>query len=193
LARLIDDLLSVSRIESGKLTVELGPVDLQEVIAEVVGTFEGQTGHRFVTDLDPELASVLADRDKVVQVVTNLVSNAVKYSPEQATIEIVARSVGDHAELSVIDHGIGMTDEERSHLFEKFTRADRPEVRKAGGSGLGLYITKSLVELQRGQLWVRSSPDAGSTFSVSLPLASPTANNAADRDQRRTLEEALDR
>lgn len=152
LGRLIDDLLSVSRIESGKLTVELAPVELGAVIADVVASFEAQTGRRFVLDVDPGLSPVQADADKIVQVVTNLVSNAVKYSPETSAVEIGASLVGDHAELSVTDQGIGMTDQDRSRLFEKFARADRPEVRKAGGTGLGLYITKSLVELQHGQM-----------------------------------------
>ena len=87
-----------------------------------------------------------------------------------------------------------MTEEEQSHLFEKFARADRPEVRLAGGTGLGLYITKSLVELQHGQIWARSSRDGGSTFSVSLPLAPVPGGTAAGNDrQRKALEDALDR
>jgi PAS domain S-box-containing protein len=195
LGRLIDDLLSVSRIESGKLTVEVAPVDLAAVISEVVASFEAQTGRRFVVELDSGLAQALGDRDKIVQVITNLVSNAVKYSPAPSSVEIVARSGDNYAEVSVIDHGIGMTEEEQSHVFEKFTRADRPEVRKAGGTGLGLYISKSLVEIQRGQLWVRSTPEGGSTFSLSLPLAGASALPASNGDdkQRRTLEDALDR
>jgi PAS domain S-box-containing protein len=194
LGRLIDDLLSVSRIESGKLTVELGPVDLAAVIGEVVASFEAQTGRRFVVELDPGLAPALGDRDKIVQVITNLASNAVKYSPESSSVEIVARSADNHAEISVVDHGIGMTEEERSHLFEKFTRGDRPEVRKAGGTGLGLYISKSLVELQHGQLWVHGAPGGGTVFSLSLPLAGAFDNPPVSSDQqRRTLEDALDR
>lgn len=195
LGRLIDDLLSVSRIESGKLSVDFGPVDLGAVITDVVATFEAQTGRHFVTEVDPRLTPVLADLDKVVQVVTNLVSNAVKYSPVPGAIEVVASHAGDHAEISVTDHGIGMSEDERAHLFEKFTRADRPEVRKAGGTGLGLYITKSLVEMQHGQLWVRSALGAGSTFSVSLPLAQgPDGAGGGEHDQkRRALEEAIDR
>jgi PAS domain S-box-containing protein len=201
LGRLIDDLLSVSRIESGKLTADLAPVALSVVIADVVASFEAQSGRQFLTEVDPELGPVLADQDKVLQVVTNLVSNAVKYSSVPSAIEIGACVVGDHAEISVTDHGIGMSEEEQSHLFERFARADRPEVRLAGGTGLGLYITKSLVELQNGQLWARSSRDRGSTFSVSLPLARAPGDAADEmyqqRDdmyqQRKVLEKALDR
>jgi signal transduction histidine kinase len=84
---------------------------------------------------------------------------------------VVAERKHDHAQISVIDQGIGMTDAECSQVFEKFSRADRPEVRKVSGTGLGLYITKNLVEMQHGQVWVKSEPGKGSTFAFSLPLA----------------------
>jgi signal transduction histidine kinase len=114
-------------------------------------------------------------------------------------VRIVASSAGNHAELSVIDRGIGMTEAECSKVFEKFSRSDRPEVRKVGGTGLGLYISKSLVELQHGQLWVRSKPDEGSVFSLSLPFAEqPLArqqndNGQRENGQRRSLANAVNR
>jgi signal transduction histidine kinase len=82
----------------------------------------------------------------------------------------VAERKRDHAEITVIDQGIGMTEVECAQVFGKFTRADRPEVRKVSGTGLGLYITKSLVEMQHGQVWVQSEPGKGSVFALSLPL-----------------------
>lgn len=169
LGRLIDDLLSVSRIDSGKLSADLGPVDLPAVIGEVVTGF-ATGGERVEVDVEPGLPHVLADHDKMVQVVTNLLSNALKYSQDDSTVRISAKSGDNHVELSVADEGIGMSEEESREVFEKFSRVDRAEVRKVSGTGLGLYITKSLVELQHGQLWVRSQPGAGSTFSLSLPL-----------------------
>jgi PAS domain S-box-containing protein len=171
LGRLIDELLSVSRIESGKLTVDLAPLSLREVTDDVLAAFSRDGDRRLTVQVDPALGHVLADRDKTTQIVTNLVSNAVKYSPAGSEVQIEARQVGDHAEVAVTDHGIGMTDEECAQIFEKFVRADHPLVRKVGGTGLGLYITRSLVELQQGQLWVKSSPGSGSTFTFSLPLA----------------------
>jgi signal transduction histidine kinase len=180
LGRLIDDLLSVSRIDSGKLRVDLGAVDVRGVVEEVVKVAGSQAegGHaqgalfadRLVVEVAPGLPAVMADRDKLVQVVMNLVSNALKYSPSGATVRIVAERKRDHAEISVIDKGIGMTEAECAQVFEKFTRADRPEVRKVSGTGLGLYITKSLVEMQHGQVWVHSEPGKGSVFALSLPL-----------------------
>jgi PAS domain S-box-containing protein len=194
LGRLIDDLLSVSRIDSGKLTVEFAPVDVLGVVSEVVATFEAQTDRRFVTNLAPGLPRVMADRDKMVQVLTNLVSNAVKYSFSPAPIEIVVTAAGNHAEVAVVDRGIGISEAERSQIFEKFTRADRPEVRNVGGTGLGLYITQSLIQLQNGQLWVRSEPGEGSTFAFSLPFAQGTRAIDMERHTEEViLEEALDR
>lgn len=171
LGRLIDELLSVSRIESGKLTLDLAPVGLDELIAEVLANFTREGEHRVAAHIDEGLGAVLADRDKAIQIVMNLVSNALKYSPADSAVQIAARQVGDHAEVSVVDRGIGMTEEECARIFEKFVRADHPVVRKVGGTGLGLYITRSLVELQQGQLWVTSSPGQGSTFTFSLPFA----------------------
>jgi PAS domain S-box-containing protein len=194
LGRLIDDLLSVSRIESGKLTLDLAAVNLTEVIGEVLRPFESQSTRRFNTAIDPALPSALADRDKTIQALTNLVSNAVKYSSEDSNITVAARENGDHVEISVVDEGIGMSLEESMQAFEKFTRVDNAHVRKAGGTGLGLYITKNLVELQRGQLWVTSNPGSGSTFTFSLPLATrPDDADSIDGEERNHVAEALDR
>jgi signal transduction histidine kinase len=107
----------------------------------------------------------------VLQIITNLVSNAVKYSPDGSVVVIGATQNGSNMQISVTDKGIGLTDSEASSLFEKFYRVDRPEVEQVGGTGLGLFITKSLVEIQGGQIWVRSTPGGGSTFAFSLPIA----------------------
>ncbi len=174
LGRLIDDLLSVSRIESGRLSVDARPLDISDLVNEVVTSFDVESNHSFATEVPGDLATVEADRDKTLQVLTNLVSNAVKYSPPGSEIRISVRENGNHLEVEVADQGIGMTAEEAGGVFEKFSRSERPEVRNVGGTGLGLYITKSLVELQGGQLWVRSERGYGSTFTFTLPRE-PTA------------------
>ena len=181
LTRLIEDLLSVSRI----------------VIDAVVASFDEREDRPLVLDVDPHLPEVMADRDKLVQVLTNLVSNALKYSEPQSEVRITAGNVDSTVQVAVTDRGIGLTEEEQDQLFSKFFRADRDEVRDAGGTGLGLYIAKSLVEMQDGQLWVTSELGHGSTFSFSLPVATTeddldttvTGNGVG----RRQLEEALDR
>jgi CheY-like chemotaxis protein len=166
LGRLIDDLLSVSRIESGKLTVELGPVDIAAVIGEVVASFESQTGRRLVLELDPSLAPALGDRGKLVQVMTNLASNAVKYSPESegANYKILEAKEGrealevaraHHPELVLLDvmlpdlSGIEICRELKSDplmasttiimLTAKAQQTDLDEAEAAGADG---YFTK---------------------------------------------------
>jgi PAS domain S-box-containing protein len=171
LGRLIDDLLSVARIESGRLSADLEPVDVGPLVADAVAGFPSAARDRVAVDVDPAMPAVLADRDKTLQVMTNLVSNALKYSSAGTPVRVAVRRVDDHAEVSIADDGIGMSEDDLRTIFEKFTRVDHPQVRRAGGTGLGLYITKSLVELQRGQLWVESSEGRGSRFTFSLPLA----------------------
>jgi signal transduction histidine kinase len=95
----------------------------------------------------------------------------VKYSPPETPISVTARSIGTSAEVSVSDQGIGMSPAEIERLFDKFFRADHPKVRSAGGTGLGLYITRNLVEMQGGQIWAESEPGRGTTFRFTLPLA----------------------
>jgi signal transduction histidine kinase len=184
LGRLIDDLLSVSRIDSGKLTADITAVDLTTVIGEVIAPFNADTSGRVVSDIAPDLPPLLADEDKTVQILTNLISNAVKYSADSTTVRVTARSRDNHVEIAVEDRGIGLTAAETVKVFEKFTRADRAEVRSVPGTGLGLYITKSLVELMHGQLWVASTPETGSTFSFTLPIAAG-AGMEEPLDQRR--------
>lgn len=168
LGRLIEDLLSVSRIESGRLTLRTEPLDLHDAIDEALRPFAGASDIR--VELDDPLPQVLADKDMLIQVLTNLISNAEKYSPPGSPITVRARADGATAEISVKDEGIGLSEEELSHLFEKFYRVDREEVRHVGGTGLGLFITKNLVEKQRGRIRVSSGPGKGSTFTFSLPL-----------------------
>jgi PAS domain S-box-containing protein len=168
LARLIDDLLSVSRIESGRLVARTAPLDLAEVAREVVALFADQ--RQVDVSAIKDLPLVMADRDMVVQILTNLVSNAVKYSPEGAPVSVAIGWAADTVVATVEDRGIGLSREELSKLFQKFARADRKEVREVGGTGLGLYITKSLVEMQGGRVWAESEPGRGSRFSFSLPV-----------------------
>jgi PAS domain S-box-containing protein len=200
LGRLIDDLLSVSRIESGKLALDLTPLDLREVVAGVIAPFASTSDRIFEVQIDDRVPFVLADRDKTLQALTNLISNAVKYSSEGTTVRVAVKAGDGHAEVSVTDEGIGMDPQECAQVFEKFSRADRPEVRKAGGTGLGLYITKNLVELQNGQLWVTSVLGQGSTFSFTLPMTDAHPENSVSEDSgstdteaRRHVAEALNR
>jgi PAS domain S-box-containing protein len=177
LGRLIEDLLSVSRIESGRLEVRLDPVAVPEAVEEVSALLGRDRDLRI--DIEDELPPVMADGELLIRILTNLLSNAVKYSLPETPISVTARSVGTSAEVSVSDRGIGMSQAEMARLFDKFFRADSPEVRSAGGTGLGLYITRNLVEMQGGQIWAESEPGRGTTFRFTLPLAVQTSQVVA--------------
>ncbi|WNG51379.1 PAS domain-containing protein [Archangium minus] len=174
LARMMDELLDVSRVTEGRLRLELGEVDLMQLVREVMERFQEES-QRMGTRLTLRGEGPVVgrwDRPKLEQVVTNLVSNAMKYGAG-APVEIQVRSSGALALLEVTDHGIGIAPEDVERIFGKFERA--VTVRKYGGFGLGLYIVRQLVEALGGAVDVESAPGRGSTFHLVLPLAGPEA------------------
>ena len=122
-------------------------------------------------ELPPDLPQVWGDRIRIIQVLTNLVTNAYKYTPEGGRIAISARWLDDTMQIDVADTGIGIAPQDQERLFTRFFRADHPEVRRVAGTGLGLSIAKSIVEMHGGRIWVESQLGAGSTFSFTLPVA----------------------
>jgi PAS domain S-box-containing protein len=174
LSRLIEDLLSASRIESGQIQMRTATVKLPGVIDEVVRDWSGPDDRTFEIDLHEDCTYVLADRDRLMQILTNLVSNAVKYSAADGPITIRTRLRQQSAEVAVIDRGIGLSREDLSQLFDKFYRSERDEVRMVSGTGLGLYIARNLVEMQDGTMWAESDLGAGSTFCFTLPCVRDT-------------------
>jgi signal transduction histidine kinase/CHASE3 domain sensor protein len=178
LARLIDDLLSVSRMESGRLVLDPCPLDLAAVVERMLSPFRAMaTRHLLRAKLPGALPVVWGDPDKVEQILTNLVGNAIKYSPEGGEVLVTIEHDGDFVQVSVRDQGIGMSPRDMGQLFEKFYRVDRDEVRRAGGTGLGLYITKRLVEMHGGRIWAESWPGVGSVFAFTLPTSSELAGS----------------
>lgn len=180
---LVSELLDISRIESGRLRLEIGNVPIAQVIDEVVRTTHGQIESKrqvLEVSVPPDLPLVRGDRSRLVQIVTNLVSNASKYTPEGGHIAVRARrwpesGAGEQNGFvlcTVSDTGIGISPADQKRLFTKFFRADDPAVRSVSGTGLGLAITKSLVELQGGQIWAESKLGQGSAFSFTIPVAS---------------------
>lgn len=170
LARLIDDLLSVSRIEAGHVKPRCGMQDVGRAAGSVAQSF-ANTRHVQV-DVPADCPAVSADPDHLTQILTNLVSNAVKYSDQPVTVR--ASVLPDAVQIAVADRGIGLSEDDIGQLFQKFVRIDRPDVARTPGTGLGLYITKRLVELQNGTIQVTSSAGEGTTFTVSFPRASET-------------------
>jgi PAS domain S-box-containing protein len=170
---LVTDLLDISRMEAGRLKLELIPLDLGHVIVEVCDSVAETVKRRELTialDLPPDVPTVYADRNRIIQVLTNLVSNAYRYTPAGGTITISARAVNGGVQVDVSDTGIGIDRADWEKIFERFYRVDHPLVRQQSGTGLGLPIVKSLVEMHGGKLWLESELGKGSTFSFVLPL-----------------------
>jgi signal transduction histidine kinase len=172
---LVQDLLDISRIEAGRLKLEIGRVPLAEVLEESARGLRREVELKKQTldvEVRGDLPPVLADRNRLVQILANLLSNANKYTPEGGRIRLIAEPTDDHfVRCSVVDDGIGMTKEEQGRLFTKYFRSQNPLVRSAPGTGLGLVITKGLVEMQKGEIWVQSEPGKGSTFAFTIPIA----------------------
>ncbi len=174
LVALINDMLDLSRIESGRVRLKVEPIRIGDVIAGTVDSFRAvleQSGRTIKVRVPESLPKVAADRDRVGQVLMNLVSNALKYSPEGGDVLVSARHTGDFVTVSVQDHGMGISRDDQKQLFTKFYRIDNALTREIGGTGLGLSICKSIIELLGGRARVRSKLGEGSTFSFSLPVA----------------------
>ncbi len=175
LTELINDLLEIERLESGRIEFEFTELDLEEVLQNVARSLQVTAEHKgleFVTEIASGL-TVRGDRDRLAQVFLNLLSNAIKYTPA-GTVELKAHREDDTVVVSVRDTGIGLSESDMKRLFQKFFRSDNPYVRKVGGTGLGLSIAKAIVERHNGTMTVTSQLGQGSTFTVRLPaLARP--------------------
>lgn len=172
LTRLVQGILNVSRIEAGQLVLQPQVFNITTLIEKVIEVWESRgVSNAFARPKSINLPSVWADRDRTEEVLFNLIDNAIKYSPDAATIHVDAEANGQFAVVSVSDKGIGIPEEELGKIFDKFHRVDRRDSSESYGHGLGLYICRSLVEAQGGQIWVDSVLGEGSTFRFSLPLA----------------------
>jgi signal transduction histidine kinase len=177
LARLVEDLLVASRIDAGEMTFEPEEVDLA---ASLSGTLQGlgEARHRVHLEFPSELpAAIWVDTTRFDQILRNLLHNALKFSPAGTPIELGAWIDGSELVVSVTDHGVGIVPEERARIFERFHQADSVNTRNAEGAGLGLYITRQLVEAMDGEIDVTSTLGEGSTFTVRLP-AQPRTTRA---------------
>ena len=173
MATLVSDLSDISRIESGNLRLEPREVPVWDVIDEVVTLTRTQVTQKNQTvtvDIPEELPKAWCDRNRLAQILTNLISNANKYTPEGGAIIVHATRNANLIQIQVEDNGLGMTPEDQQKLFSKFFRSTDELVREAPGTGLGLSITKNLIELQGGKIWFESEYRKGTSFYFTVPI-----------------------
>jgi len=184
LSALVDDLLAVARAEAGELRLTVGPVSVRQVVQHVREALGPMARRQRMVTLverlpDDHLPPVLADPDRLTQVMMNLVRNAVTYTPEGGLVSVEAAADGpDHVTLAVADTGIGIPPDDLARVFERFYRTDASRARSTGGFGLGLSIARDLVEAMGGTISVESEVGAGSRFTVRLPVARPARARA---------------
>jgi signal transduction histidine kinase len=188
LLSLIDDILDLSRVEAGELSLDLAETQIADVLQEVTDSLEPLIDRpvvKMVVEAAPGLPQVVTDRDKVKQILLNLVSNAIKYTDEGA-IALRAEATDGRLRVGVSDTGVGIPADELGRIFEEFQRADTTSARRRSGTGLGLTISRRLARTLGGDVTVKSKLGAGSTFTLDLPLNSPGGQAKPDGDGRRT-------
>src|SRR3989344_718571 len=172
LNKFITKILELTRIESSNIKLNTQSKDINKVIEKCVENLKFQAAKKDIhlrASLEP-LFPIQIDAALIIQVFTNLIDNAIQYSPPGATVEIFSREVGDHVEVGIKDNGRGLDPKERNLLFTKFYRGENPAGDQVKGSGLGLYLTKYFIELHQGSIQVESEKGIGSTFTISLPF-----------------------
>jgi signal transduction histidine kinase len=178
LLKLINDLLDLVRLESGRMEVKREPLDISEFV-KAISSAARQVANdkrlRLETSIDPTLGTILADRDKLDKIVLNLVFNALKFTPAGGRVELRAERREDKFVLAVIDTGMGISQENLEHVFDRFWQADGSSKRKFQGMGIGLALVRELVEIQGGEVTVESQEGKGTTFTVTLPYEPATA------------------
>ena len=179
LTRLVQSVLDVSRMEAGRLDILAAPIDVSTLCHDAAETLELRGDHEWHIEVEPGTPAVMADPDRAVQVLSNLLSNAAKYSPVGSRIEVHAGPAPDPRDskilFSISDTGVGIPSEELNKIFDRFHRVERGDARETYGHGLGLYIASKIIEAHGGRIWVKSIPNEGSTFLFTLPSTSEEA------------------
>jgi len=173
LSRLINDVLDLSKIEAGKMTFIIKEEDLSILINKAVKNmfgFANEKKIKLLGEFSEENIKVYIDNDRMLQVLANLINNAIKFTPEEGTVRVIAKIIDEnYVEISVKDNGAGIRDEDKERIFEKFKQSEDILTRQAGGTGLGLPICKNIIEYHGGKLWVESEYGNGSEFKFTIP------------------------
>ncbi|MBI4334893.1 MAG: PAS domain S-box protein [Chloroflexi bacterium] len=178
LSDILENLLELSRSQAQRMVLEKHTTAIGHVASEVVERLRSKSAiHRLVTDIPDDLSPVEIDRVRVGRLLTNLVDNAIKYSPDGGEIKIRARQDNGNLTVAVIDHGIGISKENQAKIFDRFQRLSKSGESGIPGIGLGLHVCRLLVQAHGGRIWVESEPGSGSTFYFTLPVRSEPASN----------------
>ncbi|MBI3965578.1 MAG: PAS domain S-box protein [Chloroflexi bacterium] len=171
LSKLVKNLMYISRIEVGGLPMDTGPVQIAALVRRLVRKLEMRLSdrHSIRVSFPPDLPLVVADKEKIEEVVQNLIENAIKYSPDGGEILVEGWATGEEVVVAVTDEGVGIPLRERERIFDRFHRVDSGLARKTQGVGLGLFICRAIVHAHGGRIWVESAPGRGSRFVFSLP------------------------
>ena len=173
MARIVKDLLTLSRLDNGRLDMKFTKFPIDKLMGSVYDAmlFEAKNHKHILTlELDDPLPEIEGDRDRIEQVVVNIVANAVKYTPDGGNIIMAARNVKDGVEIAVTDNGTGIPKEDLPRLFERFYRVDKARSRERGGTGLGLAIAQEIVRYHNGTIRAESKLGVGTSMTVFLPL-----------------------
>jgi signal transduction histidine kinase len=162
--------LDASRLQAGALPLRIDQVAMDDLATRMVQRFSSQADrHRFDVDFPSDFPLIEGDEARLEQVMSNLLTNAIKYSPEGGMIRVSGRTLPDAVVITVRDEGIGIAPAEQTRVFDAFYRVDDAPTRRTQGTGLGLYLAKAVVEAHGGSIWVESEPGQGTIFSFSLP------------------------
>jgi len=181
LNRMINEMLDLDKMESGRMQLHREPVDLNNVVSEAVNRVRPNAPqHPVSVRLDPLVGEMSGDRDKLTQVIANLLNNAVKYSPNGGEIVVSTRLEGNTSHVVVRDHGMGIPKEALEAIFERYGRVESPATRHIQGTGLGLPIVRQIVQLHGGTVWAESTVGAGSVFHVILPRSAAARSDVTE-------------
>lgn len=174
MGRLVRELLDLARMESGHIHLDIQQMNLEEFFHRVLRKFQSIAAEQQVTlfnQISSDLPTVYWDEDKIEQVLTNLIDNALRHTPADGKVEIAVQSDLDHVIIKVKDTGSGIPEEDLPFIFERFYKADKARTRgQSGGTGLGLSIAKHLIDAHQGRIEVTSQLDKGTTFTITLPI-----------------------
>jgi signal transduction histidine kinase len=174
LNKLVGELETLSRYEAENLALQTERLDISDLVQRVLKNFESRFSEKHIASVfNGRETWIEADRDKLSQVFINLISNAIKFTPEGGSITVKVSCVDKDASIEISDTGIGIPKEDQAHVFERFYRTDKSRSRATGGAGIGLTIAKSIVKAHGGEISVSSEEGKGSTFTVILPVSKP--------------------